>query len=139
MDLTEILETLSQGKISVTKAQKLLSLYSIEKIEDFAKIDTGRKIRNGVPEVIFAERKQLSEIKKIIGIVENFLRVNKQVCYGGTAINNILPLEDQFYDKSFELPDYDFFSKTPLRYLFVVTQSKIKCSSDSSTFKFFSL
>merc|ERR1711991_188121 len=51
----------------------------------------------------------------IINIVENFLRINKQVCYGGTAINNILPLEDQFYDKSFELPDYDFFSKTPLR------------------------
>ena len=66
MDLTEILETLSKGKISVSKAQKLLSLYSIEKIEEFAKIDTGRKIRNGVPEVIFAEKKQLSEIKKII-------------------------------------------------------------------------
>ena len=66
MDLTEILETLSEGKISVAKAQKLLSLYSIEKIEDFAKIDTGRKIRNGIPEVIFAEKKQLSEIKKII-------------------------------------------------------------------------
>ena len=66
MDLKEILETLSQGKISVAKAQKLLSLYSIEKIEDFAKIDTGRKIRNGIPEVIFAEKKQLSEIKKII-------------------------------------------------------------------------
>ena len=66
MDLTEILETLSKGKISVSKAQKLLSLYSIEKIEEFAKIDTGRKIRNGVPEVILAEKKQLSEIKKII-------------------------------------------------------------------------
>ena len=66
MDLTEILETLSKGKISVSKAQKLLSLYSIEKIEEFAKIDIGRKIRNGVPEVIFAEKKQLSEIKKII-------------------------------------------------------------------------
>ena len=66
MDLTEILETLSKGKISVADAQKLLSLYSIEKIEEFAKIDTGRKIRNGVPEVIFAEKKQLSEIKKII-------------------------------------------------------------------------
>ena len=69
MDLTEILETLSNGKISVAKAQKLLSLYSIEKIEEFAKIDTGRKIRNGVPEVIFAEKKQLSEIKKIISKV----------------------------------------------------------------------
>ena len=66
MDLTEILETLSKGEISVSKAQKLLSLYSIEKIEEFAKIDTGRKIRNGVPEVILAEKKQLSEIKKII-------------------------------------------------------------------------
>ena len=66
MDLTEILETLSKGKISVADAQKLLSLYSIEKIEEFAKIDTGRKIRNGVPEVILAEKKQLSEIKKII-------------------------------------------------------------------------
>ena len=66
MDLTEILETLSKGKISVSKAEKLLSLYSIEKIEEFAKIDTGRKIRNGVPEVIFADKKQLSEIKKII-------------------------------------------------------------------------
>ena len=66
MDLTEILETLRKGKISVSKAQKLLSLYSIEKIEEFAKIDIGRKIRNGVPEVIFAEKKQLSEIKKII-------------------------------------------------------------------------
>ena len=66
MDLTEILETLRKGKISVSKAQKLLSLYSIEKIEEFAKIDTGRKIRNGIPEVIFAEKKQLSEIKKII-------------------------------------------------------------------------
>ena len=66
MDLTEILETLSKGKISVADAQKLLSLYSIEKIEEFAKIDTGRKIRNGVPEVILAEKKQISEIKKII-------------------------------------------------------------------------
>ena len=53
MDLTEILETLRKGKISVAKAQKLLSLYSIEKIEEFAKIDTGRKIRNGVPAVSY--------------------------------------------------------------------------------------
>ena len=66
MEIAEILETLSQGKISVEKAEKLLSIYSIEKIEDFAKIDTGRRIRNGVPEVIFAERKHLSEIKKIV-------------------------------------------------------------------------
>jgi len=52
--------------MTVPNARKLLSLYSLEKIEDFAKIDTGRKNRRGIPEVIFAEQKQLSEIKKII-------------------------------------------------------------------------
>ena len=69
MNITEILEKLNQRKISVTKAKKLLSIYSIEEIEDFAKIDTGRKMRKGIPEVVFAERKQLSDIKKIISKV----------------------------------------------------------------------
>ena len=55
------------------------------------------------------------EIKEIIQIVEQFLQNTRRVCYGGTAINNILPLEDQFYDKTVELPDYDFFSPTPLQ------------------------
>ena len=36
------------------------------------------------------------------------------MCYGGTAINNILPEEDQFYDKSIEIPDYDFYSPDAL-------------------------
>ena len=31
------------------------------------------------------------EIIKIINIVENFIKKNKLICYGGTAINNILP------------------------------------------------
>jgi len=54
------------------------------------------------------------EVKKIIIIVEKFLQKNKCVCYGGTAINNILPTYDQFYDKSVEIPDYDFFSPSAL-------------------------
>jgi hypothetical protein len=52
-------------------------------------------------------------ILKIIDIVEEFLANKKRICYGGTAINNILPIEDQFYDKAAELPDYDFFSPEP--------------------------
>jgi len=50
------------------------------------------------------------EVKKIINIVEEFLKKKKLVAYGGTAINSILPLEDQFYKKNTEIPDYDFFS-----------------------------
>lgn len=49
-------------------------------------------------------------IQEIIRIVENFIRTKKLVCYGGTAINNILPSQDQFYNKEIEIPDYDFFS-----------------------------
>ena len=52
------------------------------------------------------------EVQKIIKIVEDFIIKKKLVCYGGTAINNILPEEAQFYDKEAEIPDYDFFSST---------------------------
>ena len=53
-------------------------------------------------------------IKQLIQIVEEFLRKRKLICYGGTAINNILPEKDQFYDKDVEIPDYDFFSKNAM-------------------------
>jgi NCAIR mutase (PurE)-related protein len=66
LDLTEILESLDLGKISVPKAKKLLSLYSVEKIEDFAKMDISRKLRRGIPEVVFAEKKEFVDLKKII-------------------------------------------------------------------------
>ena len=54
------------------------------------------------------------EVKDIIRIVEKFIADKKLICYGGTAINNILPYDDQFYDKSLEIPDYDFFSNNAL-------------------------
>ena len=62
-------------------------------------------------------RKMLNNpvVQEIISIVEKFLVKTQRVCYGGTAINNILPEEAQFYDKSIELPDYDFFSPEPLQ------------------------
>jgi hypothetical protein len=55
------------------------------------------------------------EVKQIIEIVEKFIKKKHLVCYGGTAINNILPVGDQFYDKTIELPDYDFFSPSALK------------------------
>ncbi len=54
------------------------------------------------------------DIRDMIKIVEQFISDNKLICYGGTAINNILPKEDQFYDLTKEVPDYDFFSKSAL-------------------------
>ena len=54
------------------------------------------------------------EIQQIITIVEDFLKKKSLICYGGTAINNILPIDDQFYNKEIEVPDYDFFSMNAL-------------------------
>jgi hypothetical protein len=49
-------------------------------------------------------------MKQIISVLEKFISDKHLVCYGGTAINNILPPEDQFYNRDLEIPDYDFFS-----------------------------
>ncbi len=57
---------------------------------------------------------QNDDVKKIIGILENFLKLKRVICYGGTAINNILPKDDQFYNKEIEVPDYDFYSNSAM-------------------------
>lgn len=54
------------------------------------------------------------EIKHIISIVENFLRKKQLICYGGLSINELLPKQDQFYNKDIEIPDYDFYSSNAL-------------------------
>ena len=59
---------------------------------------------------------QSPDILHIIEILEEFIRTNKCLCYGGTAINNILPEQDRFYNKNIEIPDYDFFSPYALEY-----------------------
>lgn len=55
-----------------------------------------------------------ADVTRIISIVENFLVRKKLICYGGTAINNILPRHAQFYDHSVDIPDYDFYSTRPV-------------------------
>jgi hypothetical protein len=52
-------------------------------------------------------------VKLALATVETFLKNHPVMCYGGTAINNLLPKEDRFYNPETDIPDYDFFSKTP--------------------------
>ncbi len=52
-------------------------------------------------------------VKVSLAIVRDFIKDNEVMCYGGTAINNLLPPEDRFYDPKYDIPDYDFFSKEP--------------------------
>ena len=52
-------------------------------------------------------------VRESLKVVEKFLKTHPVLCYGGTAINNLLPKEDRFYNPDVEIPDYDFFSRTP--------------------------
>jgi hypothetical protein len=50
------------------------------------------------------------ETIRAIRVVERFLRRKRRVCYGGQAINSLLPPKRRFYDEKTDLPDYDFFT-----------------------------
>jgi hypothetical protein len=50
------------------------------------------------------------DVQKAIRVVERFLRKHKRVCYGGTAINALLPNNLKFYNPKYEIPDYDMFT-----------------------------
>jgi len=54
--------------------------------------------------------------KKTLEIVYNFMKHNRVLAYGGTALNNLLPKAKQFYDPEKDVPDYDFYSETPQKH-----------------------
>ena len=74
-------------------------------------------LRHAVDETDKIQQEKIANsetIKNMITIVEAFLKEKKSICYGGTAINNILPKDAQFYNREIEIPDYDFFSPNAL-------------------------
>ena len=76
-------------------------------------------LRDAVDTITYKSGKRLLDnenIRKILNILEDFLQSHKTLCYGGTAINNILPENDRFYNRNVELPDYDFFSPYAIEY-----------------------
>ena len=64
--MREILQKLINGEITAETAEKMLKPMQIIELEDFAKIDSCREIRTGVPEAVFAEGKDDDEIVKIV-------------------------------------------------------------------------
>lgn len=64
--MKEILKKLVDGKISIAQAEKMLKTSHIDELEDFAKLDTARHLRTGIPEVIYAENKEDEDLIKII-------------------------------------------------------------------------
>jgi hypothetical protein len=56
------------------------------------------------------------ENKELIEIMEEYIQNNDHcICYGGTAINNLIPDKDKFYDYDVEMPDYDVYTPEPIQ------------------------
>lgn len=86
-------------------------------------------------------------VKKMLGVVEKFLKTHRVLCYGGTAINNLLPKDQQFYNPDQDIPDYDFFSETPQHHAMMIADQlnalnigyvEVKPGMHLGTFKVFS-
>jgi hypothetical protein len=61
-------------------------------------------------EILDYESAHNPEILQALSIVHNFISKKKRVCYGGTAMNELLPKKYKFYDPQYDLPDYDFLT-----------------------------
>lgn len=86
------------------------------------------------------------EVQDMIKIVEDFIKKKTLICYGGVAIDALLPEQDKIYNKDVELSDYDFFSANALddakelADMYVkngYTEVEAKAGSHQGTFKVF--
>lgn len=59
---------------------------------------------------------------RAIDVVEEFLRKQHRLCYGGQAINAHLPAKYKFYDPDYSIPDYDFFTPNQTRDISVLVR-----------------
>jgi len=50
------------------------------------------------------------DLLRALSVVHSFIERKKRVCYGGTAMNAILPANKRFYNPDVDLPDYDFYT-----------------------------
>ena len=68
--LKRLLHQVAQGKLSPDHALDKLQNFGFESLEEFAKIDHHRSLRNGFPEVIWGAGKTTEQIIKIIQLME---------------------------------------------------------------------
>jgi NCAIR mutase (PurE)-related protein len=64
--LSEFLERVRRGELPVAEAARTLAELPVQRIADFAQLDGDRAVRQGVPEVIFGERKSPEQIGQLV-------------------------------------------------------------------------
>ncbi|MFW9793656.1 MAG: nickel pincer cofactor biosynthesis protein LarB [Candidatus Thorarchaeota archaeon] len=67
--IRDILDALASGKMTVEEAERELQLASFAEVANIGMLDVNRHERSGVPEVVFAEKKTLEHLSKIVSIM----------------------------------------------------------------------
>ncbi len=65
-DLRGILNALLSGELSLEDALQKLRLLQVTRLGEFARLDVNRDLRKGVPEVVYAPRKQDADLETIV-------------------------------------------------------------------------
>ena len=94
-------------------------------------VDAIEKVASIAQDILDKENATDPAIKKVMKIVESFIKTHRVMCYGGTAINNLLPKSDQFYDPEKDIPDYDFFAETPQQFAMKLADQIAQAGIDS--------
>ncbi len=98
-DLTSLLLKFKEGKISLDDIEKKIKLNYIENLETL-RLDINRKLRSGIPEVVYGRGKEINEIiKATLKLAE------KNGCALATKIDDIKKLK-------YELNNYDLNNYT---------------------------
>lgn len=64
--IREILRSFREGELSLEEAERMINGLQIEMVGDMARLDTGRGMRCGMPEVVLAEGKQPDQLVAIL-------------------------------------------------------------------------
>ncbi len=62
----DVLEAVKSGEISIPRADRILKLDSLSIVDDVARLDLNRFLRRGVPEIVYARSKSLTQLGSIV-------------------------------------------------------------------------
>ncbi|MDD4299976.1 MAG: nickel pincer cofactor biosynthesis protein LarB [Methanomicrobium sp.] len=101
--LKSVLESFKKGELTFEEAEEKIGGIRLDMIGECAKIDTGRNIRCGIPEVVLAENKDMDHL---LSIVERITAASGRCIASRVLLEQALSLEKLCGEKGF-LYDYN--------------------------------
>ena len=104
-NIKRILEKLIKEEITINDAEDLLKANLIKSVEDLVKLDVFRETRTGIPEVIFAEKK---DPKLLLEIIISFLEENQFIIISRfTSKQKLLIIEEYKANEKYNIEIYE--------------------------------